>query len=184
MVLIRTLQVFMFLANKYLLICIYHKQFVKQLMVVLILLLCSTSLLSCSIPLKREDISSDEKYSQMIGKIYKTKQKLNVVGIKYDTSTNHIDFYSIIGPSGGIAGPEVVKCRSLPKGSILKIIKIIKISPSVFIGQDTRFEVVILDSSAFEGVEMEIYSAFETYTRNPNDQTMFILNSKYFEYVP
>jgi hypothetical protein len=77
-----------------------------------------------------------------------------------------IDYY-LITALPGIGGREIKDVGYLPAGTILKITKIIKRTPSVTLGNDgILFLAEIISPGEFYGLEVDIYGAFGTYTRS------------------
>ena len=83
-------------------------------------------LVGCPLPLaKFEDISTDKKYHGLVHNVLKSKKELYIYGITADQNyKKKVDYYVITEPPG-IGGPEVLSQASLPKGTIVKIEKII-----------------------------------------------------------
>lgn len=89
-----------------------------------------------------EDVSHEAMYSHLIGKEFRTRQKLLVYGITDDQNYRPpVDYYLIMGPPG-IGGPEVLQRNVLDVGAIVKVVRV-EHCTNCFGQHNDRFEVAV-----------------------------------------
>ena len=138
-------------------------------------------LMAGCIMLQYDDISSDPLYSRYVGDVYKTKVKMFIFGVKMDISQDKIDYYEIMALSG-VGGPEIVPLGYLPPGITLKIMKVFKVSPVLLESQSIIFKAELSEAGRFNGMEVKISSARETYIKDATSNS-YILSPEYFEKI-
>lgn len=149
----------------------------KQIINTIIILSCL--LLSGCYYLTRTDISSDTAYQDIIGSVYVTKNKMKVYGAWALSDEPRIDHY-LITALPGIGGREIKDLGCLPAGTILKITKIIKLTPSITLSNDgILFLAEIISPGKFYGLEVDIYEAFGTYARS-KIPGKYVLSNEHF----
>jgi hypothetical protein len=77
-------------------------------------------LVGCS-PVKYSDVSSDQKFKNLIGVEITTRKELLAFGVTFDANYKKNVDYVFILPIPGISGPEVVFKEVVAKGSTLKV---------------------------------------------------------------
>ena len=81
--------------------------------------------LGCS-PKDYKNVSDDEQYRNLLGAEFKSKVELLGFGITFDKNYKQIVKYVFIMPRPGIAGPEVIFTKRVPKGLNFKVIGVLK----------------------------------------------------------
>ena len=108
----------------------------------------STAMTGCY-SLQWSDISSEQPISSLMNTLYETKNELLIYGITLDSNyKNTIDYYTVKNPPG-ISGPEVVSENTLPKGSVVKIIRAERCNNCLPFFPKERLIVEILSSNKF-----------------------------------
>lgn len=145
-------------------------------------MLLSCLFLSGCYYLTRTDISSDSAYQHIIGSTYVTKNKMKVYGAWALSSEARIDHY-LITAFPGIGGREIKDLGCLPAGTVLKITKIIKRTPSItLVNNGIRFVAEIISPGEFQDLEVDVYGAFGTYTRS-NLPSEYVLSDEHFKQI-
>lgn len=119
-----------------------------------------------------EDMSSNPKYSSVIGKQFKTKKELWALGITNENYAKKVD-YILLVPGVGFSGPEVVTREQLTRGSIFRVVGVLKARSLVF-SRRTAYIVEEIGSNRFIGHEVRI-----RLTGNINDQNYGLNESIY-----
>jgi len=102
--------------------------FIKK--VIAIILIC-IALASCD-QVSMDDVSANPKYSKVVGKEFRVKEDLWVLGITTDLNYQDRIDYLILVPGVGFSGPEVVVSERLYSGSTFKITRVLKARSPLF----------------------------------------------------
>lgn len=135
----------------------------------------------CTFQVKHSDVSHEAGYTQIIGKTYRTKQKLLLFGIKIDRNGNRTDNH-FLTTTPGVGGPEVVLLGEIPARTVLKIIKVIREHPRPFGYQNIVYVAQLLEENHFNIKNVEISQAFKNYVKLQGKNT-YHLNPNHFEEV-
>lgn len=131
--------------------------------------------------LTRTDISNDSAYQDIIGSTYVTKNKMKVYGT-WASAEPRVYHYLLVSLPG-IGGREIKDLGCLPAGTILKITKIIKQTPSMTLDYDgILFVAEIVSRGEFFGLEVDIYNAFGTYTSSKMPDK-YVLSNEHFSRI-
>lgn len=132
--------------------------------------------------LTRTDISRDIAYQGFVGSTYVNKNKMMIAGVWALSDEPRINYY-LITALPGIGGREIKDLGCLPAGTILKITKVIKRTPSVTLTNDgIRFVAEIISVGEFSGLEVDINGAYNTYTKSPVSGK-YILSNEHFSQI-
>lgn len=133
------------------------------------------ALTACYVPVSVTDVSDSTEYSSVIGDKFIMRQELLLIretGGKY---------FLVREP--GIEGRELRKIGQLPTGTLIKVVSVKKVRPSLFIGQDIVMNVCVLNTEWLAGNEIEVYSAFDLYKKTQSDPVLYILNPMFFQKI-
>ena len=116
-----------------------------------IFVICCQFLMSCT-EIEMNDLSSDPKYSQVIGKKFILKEDVLALGISSDNSlpANYIVLISGVG----FSGPEVVSRSKMRKGTVIQVVKVL-VAESL-ISSKVAYVVKETESSQINGKEIRI----------------------------
>ena len=90
----------------------------------LVTVLAILALASCGeVPL--EDVSSSAQYSKLIGRSFKTKEDLLLIGVTTDNQRKRVDYFVLVTPPG-FANRWVVTKEQLEKESVLRVVQVLK----------------------------------------------------------
>ena len=105
---------------------------------------------------KYEDISTDKEYHGLVHKVLKSQKELYIYGITSDRNyKKKVDYYSVTEPPG-ISGPEVLSRASLPKGTMVKIEKVIRCTNCL--GYRVRLIVSFLNDNKYGNIPVRLGS--------------------------
>ena len=100
---------------------------IKTIKLTLILIL-TTTFLSCGGTQQFKDISTSQPYKNLIGKNFKSIKQLHLSGVTEDRNYEKtIDRYVFTGPRG-MGGPEVIQSTTVNPGITIKIQKALQCS--------------------------------------------------------
>lgn len=151
----------------------------KKILKLIILSACL--LLSGCFYLTRTDISNDSTYEDLVGSKYITKNKMKIYGAWFSNEPRIYGYLLTALP--GIGGSEIKDIGSLPAGTILKITKVIKETPSITLDNDGMvFVAEIISPGDFFGLEVDIYSAFGTYKKSATPRK-YVLSNEHFTMI-
>ena len=125
------------------------------------------------------DISNDDFYRYYVDTVYRIKKTMPLVAYIPNRSTKKIEY--IILSDIGVGGVRLKKIGKVYPGSILKIIRILRESPTVF-GPDVIFIAHFLDKSPCKGRDVNIEAINKTIIE-ADDKNHYILNPEYFERI-
>ncbi len=147
------------------------------------IILLSFLVLSGCFYLTRTDISTNPVYQNIIGSAYVTKNKMKVFGACLAYKPRGNQYYYFITALPGIGGREIKDLGYLPAGTILKVTKVIKLTPNITLDYDgIEFVAEIISPGEFFGLEVEIYSAFGTY-KESNTPGKYDLSNEHFTQI-
>lgn len=147
----------------------------------IIILLSFCLVLSGCFYLTRSDISTNPVYQDTIGSSYVTKTKMKIYGAWISNEPQIYGYFLTALP--GIGGSEIKDIGSLPAGTILKITKVIKRTPSITLDNDgILFIAEIISPSEFFRLEVNIYSAFGTYKKSATPRK-YVLSDEHFTQI-
>lgn len=140
-----------------------------------IMIFLSVFFTGCSMA-KYTDVSHEEKFKMVINKDYVTLKELMIHGVTLDRNyKKNIDIYSIT-EMAGFSGPEVVSKNILSKGTIFKIIRVVRCTSCW--PEYIEFEIKILSTTNIK----------ESIPIRLNDLTIIknnsiLMNPKYFKEI-
>jgi hypothetical protein len=118
-------------------------------------------------------------YEELLGSIYITKKQMKIFGVWARSEEPKIDYYSIAALPG-IGGREIQQLGYLPAGTMLRITKIVRETPSITLyNNGIVFLAEIISKGAHYMLEVEINSNSDTYIKS-NIPGKYILSNEYF----
>lgn len=150
---------------------------IQQMLRVFLLTMMLFSVSSC-IYLTRSDISADSRYKDLIGSIFTTNSDMKLLRSYGFPEGEPVEFHTImLFPGAG--GPEIDDLGVLPKGTMLKITKVIRESPNITLRHGGVLFVAELLSGRHKGLEVDISSNYHAYEKLKGS-TQVGLNPKFF----
>lgn len=114
---------------------------------------CCLAITSCS-QLAMEDVSSAAEYSRVIGKAFKTREDLWAIGVTADKNYQKRVDYIVLVPGVGFSGPEVVTKEQVRKGSVFRVVRVLKASS--FVSSKVVYVVQNIGTDKFKGVAIRV----------------------------
>ena len=135
----------------------------------LLVVLATMPLVACSE--QREDVSHLEPYRSMVGAEFRVVGDVAAYGIYRYPQRDEV-LYATIIPGVGIAGPEIAYKKNIPKGTVLSILKVVKIGRLL----SSRMDYIVATNNDSLPKDTEIHVEM----RRGNEGNELLLNSSIY----
>lgn len=125
----------------------------RSLAEIVLIAVCYFSIVSCG-QASLEDCSLEPQFSIAIGKSFSTKEDLLAFGITADANYKKRVDYIILIPEPGVSGPEVVTKEVLKKGTVVRVVRVLKTTG--FALRKIIFIVEDVSTKKYEGIQIRV----------------------------
>jgi hypothetical protein len=104
-----------------------------------------------------EDVSTQPQYSSYVGKHYRSAQPTKIYRISMEQNYKREPSVYVVTPLPGISGPEVLSGASLPVGTTLQVLKVMRCTDCYLDFKERVYVVVrLISTSEFNDRQIQV----------------------------